>query len=108
VMMMERETNEGGDGTLAKGGSSLATEELDVLRGMMSDLRQENAALLSANQAIRAEIVAIRRDMMNMNEVIKNVLSIYDVVCKDINPFLDDGSLTLIEVEEDKGAKGPE
>jgi len=75
-------------------------EEVELLRGVIADLREENLAIQAANKAIRAEIMAIRKDMAGMNEVIKNVLSIYDAVCKDFNPFRDDDLLTLVKVPE--------
>ena len=79
---------------------SATTEEVELLRGVIADLREENLAILAANKAIRAEVMAIRKDMAGMNEVIKNVLSIYDAVCKDFNPFRDDDSLTLVKMPE--------
>ena len=80
---------------------SPASEEVEVLRGMIEDLRQENAAIQAANKAIRAEIASMRKDMAGMNEVIKNVLAIYEAVCRDFNPFRDDDPLTLIKVPEE-------
>jgi hypothetical protein len=78
--------------------------ELEVVMGAVADLRDENKAITAANKAIQAEIISIRKDMMNMNEVIKNLLAIYDVVCKDRNPFLDDESLTLVKVPGKEGS----
>lgn len=79
---------------------SATAEEVELLRGVIADLREENLAILAANKAIRAEVMAIRKDMAGMNEVIKNVLSIYDAVCKDFNPFRDDDPHTLVKVPE--------
>lgn len=76
-------------------------EEVEALRGVIADLRQENIAMLAANKALRAEMTAIRKDMASMNEVIKNLLSIYEAVCRDFNPFRDDDPLTLIKVPGD-------
>lgn len=85
-----------------------SAEEVEALRGMIADLRQENIAILAANKAIRAEMAAMRKDMAGMNEVIKNLLSIYEAVCRDFNPFRDDDPLTLIKIPEDgkEGGKG--
>jgi Mg2+ and Co2+ transporter CorA len=84
----------------------LAADEVEALKGMIADLQQENTAILAANKAIRAEIMAIRKDMTSMNEVIKNLLSIYEAVCRDFNPFRDDDPLTLVKVPPDGEESG--
>lgn len=62
----------------------------------------------AANKAVRAELAAVCRDMAGMNEVIRNPLSIYETVCRGLNPFRDDDPFTLIEVPGDgkDGRKG--
>jgi hypothetical protein len=76
------------------------TRRMDELEGSLTDFKDQVSRVDMSNRAVKGELDAIRDDLFQINETIKNLLCIYEAVSKDYNPFVEDSVRKAEPVED--------
>lgn len=99
------------------GGEEAAGGDVGELRNRVDELENEVSSLSSTVNTVRSENQEIAETADEIEENVRKLLDIYEMVTRGVNPFVDDvshdqdfgtGSLGLFDAEEQETAQGDE
>jgi hypothetical protein len=64
-------------------------KKVEELEGRVGDLRTMVEGMSSANKSVKNDIEGIKKDISSINDTIKDLLAVYEIVNKEYNPFID-------------------
>jgi len=64
-------------------------KKFEEMEGGLNDLKDKLKTIETGNKSIKSDLEGIRGDLKKTNETIKQLLSIYEVVSQNYNPFVE-------------------
>lgn len=71
------------------GSSGIDTKKVEEMEGGLNDLKDKIKTIETGNKSIKSELEGLRGDLKKTNETIKQLLSVYEVVSQQYNPFVE-------------------
>lgn len=64
-------------------------KKVDEIEGRVGDLKTQLDGVSTANKALKTDLESIKKDISSINDTVKDLLSVYEIVNKEYNPFVD-------------------